>query len=258
MSTTTTDPEIVFTGLNKRGSIPQWANKHDVSCSEFPKAVKYASEHEIIVVRELSVNAFVSSKKRIRAWITANEVNANLAHYVICVDRPAKDKRHSITQLLEVFPRSFVDHMDIALGSSSLENTVWEAFAKQNRRHSDPLSESHSINKITETLRTESGRLSAKKIADTLDISVAELAAQLGSTRQAVSKTPDAKTLQLKLRPYERIIRLRSVLSQTKFKNWLNHTFPDLDGMSPLELITSGNADVVADFADDALLGTPA
>jgi len=254
----TAEPDLIFTRLNQRGSIPRWVGKHGASRGVFSKAIQLDIDDNVIVIRERSVKSYVKNKAQIQDWFVKYEPKAIQAQYVLCVEFPGDDKKHTTKELMDVFPRAYIDHMEIALGPESLEGSVWEAVEKMSRRNRDPLRESSRVAIAVEGLRSESGRLSATKVAEELGISVAELAKYLGSSRQAVSKTPDAKTLQLKLRPYERIIQLRSTLSKTKFKNWINHGFPDLDGLSPLELIAEGKVAVVADFAEDAILGTPA
>ena len=253
----TAGPDLIFTRINQRGSIPQWVGKYGARRGIFSKAIELDSDDNVIVIREPSVKCYVKRKTQIHNWLGRSDPKATQAQYVLCVERPGNDKKNATKELMGVFPHAYIDHMEIALGPESLEGSVWEAVEKMSRRNRDPLRESSRVAKAVEGLRLESGRLSATKIANELGISVAELAKYLGSSRQAVSKTPDAKTLQLKLRPYERIIQLRSTLSKTKFKNWINHGFPDLDGLSPLELMAAGKVAVVADFAEDAILGTP-
>lgn len=257
MSQVKTNSGLVFTGLKKPGSVPRWASGYGASRAIFSKAIATAEGDEIIVIREPSVEAYRESKQKIHKLFRQNKSSAFKLHYVLSVEHPKNDKLASMNELVEIFPQSLIGQVDIALGPESLENSVWEAVVKQKHRHREPLAESSRLAAVTEKIRTESGRLSAEKVAKALGLSVAELSKQLSSTRQAVSKTPDSKALQPKLRPYERVIQLRSVMSEPKFKRWLNHSFVDLDGMTPLEVMAANKADVVADFAEDALLGTP-
>lgn len=122
---------------------------------------------------------------------------------------------------------------------------------------SDPLGELSSVITATAPLRSESGRLSAQRVADLFGLSVAELARLLGRSRQAVSKTDDARSLQEGLASFARVARLRVVLSEEDFRAWLNLPNEQLDGRSPLALIHDGAVEVVADLAEDMLAGSP-
>ncbi len=122
---------------------------------------------------------------------------------------------------------------------------------------SDPLGNLASVIAATSGLRAESGRLSAQRIAASFGLSVAELAKLLGKSRQAVSKTADAESIQEGLAPFARIARLRAVLSDEDFRAWLHLPNELLDGHSPSTVIRDGKAGVVADLAEDMLSGSP-
>lgn len=109
----------------------------------------------------------------------------------------------------------------------------------------------------TQDLRSASGRLSARKVADLFELSLNAIAAIFGTTRQALFKTPDSKAIQGKLAPFERIACLRTLLASEEFRAWLNMSNELLDDLVPLELIQRGQASVVADLADDMLTGSP-
>ncbi len=175
---------------------------------------------------------------------------------------------HTFARLLGRFHRA----SDVALapGGDGLRIAVEEAMAKAlvtartvgtssspAPLPADPLGGVRKVLEATSDLRSAAGRLDAGRIADALGLSVAELAGLLGRSRQAVSKTPDADSLQPQLRPFERITRLRAVLSVPEFRSWLNLANPGLEGRSPLEIVRAGRADVVANLADDLLTGAP-
>lgn len=86
----------------------------------------------------------------------------------------------------------------------------------------DPLGQLKSVLAATADLRSDSGRLSVQKTADLFDLSTAELARHLGRSRQAVSKTDDADSIQTGLLPFARSAGLRAVLSEADFRSWLN------------------------------------
>jgi len=94
-------------------------------------------------------------------------------------------------------------------------------------------------------------------VASVFGLSVAELAALIGRTRQTASKTPDADSLQPLLQPFERVARVRAVLSQNDFRKWLHLANDELDGRTPLEAIRHGKVAVVADLVEDMLTGSP-
>ena len=121
----------------------------------------------------------------------------------------------------------------------------------------DPLGELRAVIDATKSLRAESGRLSARAVARVFDLSVAELARLLGRTRQAVSKTDDAESLQRGLAPFARVARLQAAVSEKDFRAWLHLANRHLGDRQPLELIGEGHVEVVADLVDDMLTGSP-
>ena len=107
-------------------------------------------------------------------------------------------------------------------------------------------------------MRTDSGRLSAEPVSELFGISKSELARLVGRTPQALSKTPDAESLQPPLEYFDKIARLRILLKDdTAFRKWLRTRNPSLDDKAPLELIREKKWQVLADFVDDTLTGTP-
>jgi hypothetical protein len=89
-------------------------------------------------------------------------------------------------------------------------------------------------------------------------VSLSQLAEWLGRTRQALNKTPDADSIQNQLSFFERVARLRVVLPKDGFQKWLRMANSELDDKTPLELLASGERQVVADLVDDMLTGAPA
>jgi len=84
------------------------------------------------------------------------------------------------------------------------------------------------------------------------------LAGWLGRTKQAVTKTPDADSLQNALSYFEHVARLRLVTKRdAEFRKWLRTPRASLENASPLEVLAKGEWQAVADYVDDILTGTP-
>jgi hypothetical protein len=173
-------------------------------------------------------------------------------------------RAQELVQLFKYFTRPF--DLEVAQGIEAGEDTFREAVAKivasrdlaaKRTERANHLGKLKRVIEATEDLRLNSGKLSANKVASVFGLSVAELAALIGRTRQALSKTPDADSLQPLLQPFERVARLRAVLSKDDFPRWLHLANDDFEGRTPLELIRSGKVSVVADLAEDMLTGSP-
>ncbi|MCP4592990.1 MAG: hypothetical protein GY842_19830 [bacterium] len=171
----------------------------------------------------------------------------------------------NLSEVLVFFSR-FAD-VDFARGADQAAFALQEALAKllvlrtRSARAGltpDPLGNLASVIAETAGLRAKSGRLSAQKVAAAFGSSVAGLAKLLGRSRQAVSKSPDAESIQVDLAPFTRIARLRTVLSDDDFRAWLNLPNEYLDARSPWAVIRSGNVEAVAELAEDMLSGSPA
>lgn len=99
----------------------------------------------------------------------------------------------------------------------------------------------------------------AVEIARVFGLSLNALAQILGRSRQALTKTPDADSLQDELSYFERIARLRTVLSDdSEFRKWLRMPHADLNGETPLRWIERKRWQALADLVDDMLTGAPA
>ena len=121
-----------------------------------------------------------------------------------------------------------------------------------------PLDQVKEIVNATGDLRVASGNLSADAVAEAFGVSLSQLADWLGRSRQALHKTPDADSVQNELGFFERVARLRAVVSKEGFLKWLRMPHRQLDGKKPLELLADGGRQVVADLVDDLLTGAPA
>ncbi len=170
----------------------------------------------------------------------------------------------NLSEVLVFFSR-FTD-VEFARGADQAAFALQEARAKlfvlrtrsARAGTSDPLGNLASVIAEPAGLRAKSGRLSAQKVAAAFGSSVAALAKLLSKSRQAVSKTPDAESIQDGLAPFARLARLRTVLSDDGFRAWLNLPNEQLDARSPWAVIRSGNVEAVAELAEDMLSGSPA
>ena len=121
-----------------------------------------------------------------------------------------------------------------------------------------PMDKLKGIATATADLREGNGNLSAVRVARLYGVSLSQLAGWLGRTKQAVSKTPDADSLQAALEYFERVARLRLLTKDDQgFRKWLRTSHPEIVGKNPLELMTKGEWQALADLVDDMLSGTP-
>jgi hypothetical protein len=115
------------------------------------------------------------------------------------------------------------------------------------------------VEHATRDLRVGNGNLSADRVAKLFGISSSELANWLGRSRQAISKTPDADSLQTALAFFERVARARLLLKDNQaFRKWLRTPLDALENESPLQLMAQSEWQTMADFVDDLLTGAPA
>lgn len=121
-----------------------------------------------------------------------------------------------------------------------------------------PLDQVKELVEATGDLRTANGKLSASAVATAFGVSLSQLAGWLDRSRQALSKTPDAPSVQDELAFFERVARLRAVLPKAGFLKWLRMSNTELDDKPPLELLAKGERQVVADLVEDMLTGAPA
>ena len=129
--------------------------------------------------------------------------------------------------------------------------------AEREEAFPDPLAEAQEVIDATAALLAPSGRLSAYAIAELFGLKKARMAELLGRSPQALAKTPDAPTIQDALRHFERIARLRAVFPDDRFRAWLLRKNRHLEDHSPMELIGTGRAAIVADLVESMLTGTP-
>lgn len=121
-----------------------------------------------------------------------------------------------------------------------------------------PLDRVPAIARVNDDLREDNGRLSVKKTAALYGLSLSDFARWLGCTRQALSKTPAAASLQDALAYFDRIARMRRVISgDAAFRKWMRTPNAALAQKPPLYFLQSKRWQALADFVDDILTGTP-
>jgi hypothetical protein len=121
-----------------------------------------------------------------------------------------------------------------------------------------PLDRVKEVVKSTADLRESNGNLSAARVAKVFGVSLSRLAEWLGRTKQAVSKTPDADSLQEPLGYFERVARLRMIThGDAEFRKWLRAPHESLDNAPPLELLARREWQPLADYVEDILTGNP-
>lgn len=136
---------------------------------------------------------------------------------------------------------------------------IWRQAGKSERDQHPPYLE------ISQSLRDgTTGRIDAAKVAGLLGLTMTEMGKVCGVTKQAISKNPTSKRLQVKLQPLVEVARglLWFGGDEGKFKVWLrtpNPDFPKFRGrqISPLDVIQKGHAQVVADKVQNLLAGHP-
>jgi hypothetical protein len=121
-----------------------------------------------------------------------------------------------------------------------------------------PLDQMKAVLESTSDLREENGNLSAARIAVVFGVSLGQLAGWFGRTKQALSKTPDADSLQEALGYFERVARLRMITNgDANFRKWLRTSHELLDNAPPLDLLAKREWQALADYVEDMLAGNP-
>ena len=259
VSMTTQSIPVSFAGLSDMGAVPSWAtgfNTREATLDQLSQEDPLAG---IVVVRAPGLQAIEMEGARLSVLAAHLRTTTRPVRVVLGLhDR--KSNADGMVRVLRLFPGA-ASRVGFACGEDYLEESVQESLAKywieDMERNPDPLAEARGVIEAVRPLLSESGRLSVKAVAAAFGIPWSRLAAQLGSSKQAVNKTPDAPALQAALRPYERVARLKAVLKGNDFPAWLNRPNPHLDRHTPLELVESGRVEIVADFVESMLTGTP-
>jgi cell division protein ZapA (FtsZ GTPase activity inhibitor) len=224
---------------------------------------------ELTVVWTKGIDALLSHRMFLRMLaerLTATPEPSKIVFLFETKSRKTSEREaaQKLVELFGYFTRPF--DLEVAQGIQASEDAFNEAVAKivatrqragERTDGPDHLRQLKKVIEATEDLRAKSGKLSATNVASVFGLSVAELASLVGRTRQTASKTPDADSLQPLLQPFERVARVRAVLSQSDFRKWLHLANEELDGRTPFELIRQGKVAAVAELVEDMLTGRP-
>jgi transcriptional regulator with XRE-family HTH domain len=256
-------PKILLTGPAQKSSVPHWMRRFSPRVVATENVRSLSRLPELTVVRAEAPAAILALQPFLRSLANGIRQTPRPAKILFVFDGadsgvdPAK-----LFEVLTYFDRP-ADIEFIRLPGDvhfRLDETVAKIWAEQDAERgpvADPLREIRSVIAATADLRTASGRLSAQQVAKAFGLSLAELAGLLGRSRQAVSKTGDAESLQPDLAPFERIARLGAALSRSNFLRWLRMPNEQLKGLSPLDAIRDGHLAEIADLAEDMLTGNP-
>lgn len=113
---------------------------------------------------------------------------------------------------------------------------------------------------LAASLRSDSGRLDARRIAEYLDVPLRDVAAAVRRNYTTVHKKPDAVSLQTSLQPFWRIASALERLLPTPAdaRKWLNQPHPGLGDRTPLEVMLEGRPGAVLTLLHAGLEGEPA
>lgn len=255
-------PEIVITGV-ERVTKPSWA---DVFHAHLSSWSEFESRNTLPSVTVFCAARYDHATDMYLGLLAEKCLRASSPYIILFdLDQP-KMSWENMARVMGRFP----EHADIdfLFASDNAENTISKVLARVLARRNQaahpathrspaPLTEERSRVDETLNLRSDKGRLSVAKIAETFGLSKAKLASLLGSSRQQASQTDDAVSLQPKLEPFEQIARLRRELDQKQFLAWLNSPHKLLEQKSPLSLIQEARVEVVTDLVEDMLTGNP-
>lgn len=231
------------------------------------KVLARSSLPDVTVVDMGSDTSGGSLKSYIRELAAKQEATAHVTFLVLAFSSSRPPAAAKVTEVLRPFSRP--ERVEITWSASPAKlGVVVEAIepklavlreveaAKSSPRPSS-LDRIEKVLAATRDLRAGNGNLSARRLADLYGISLSELGRWMGRSRQALNKAPEAESLQDSLAFFERIARIRLRLSDVDFRKWLRIPNALLDGKRPLDLLAQGQWQVLADFVDDLLTGSP-
>ncbi len=255
--------DVLLTGPGRKVPVPSWIRRFAPQTATAGEIRRLDRLPRLTVVEAAAPAAVLGRQGFLELLAARHESTPAPSKVVFVFEKPRGGvDADTLAELLGFFDRAA--DVEFAVGAHQAAFTMEEALAKivaflrrEPPPPSDPLGEVRSVLAATADLRAESGRLSAARVAKAFDLPAAEIARLAGKSRQAVSKTDDAESLQAVLRPFERIARLRAALADADFRAWLHSGNDELGGRTPLQVIQGGGAEVVADLAADLLTGSP-
>ena len=257
-------PEILLTGPGPTVAIPAWVRKFKPKTATGARLRHLRKLPAVTVIQANEPDFIAQHRAFVHRLATTHGLTPGPSKVLVVFGSRGAEKSNLLTSWLKIFSRT--SDVEFARNADEAAFALERAFAKIQavadqalpaRTESDPLAKVKAILAATADLRGPSGRLSADRVAEAFGISLAELAALAGKSRQTLSKTPDALSAQPALRAFERAARLRAVLEGGEFRQWLNASNRQFDDRSPIELIRSGRIDLVANLAEDILTGQP-
>lgn len=267
------DMAVVFSSAGEEPA-PRWARGRGIRRMPIGELLRERTLPPITVIglnprfvgrRRTSARTTSRDQLRDLTGILASMQNVSPNSYLVFLlsDVPEEQSR---SDLFEQFLEPFAEPQRVEI--TALTHRVKELLeslkakvklsTQRNLPRPSPLDGLLAVTESTADLRADSGKLSAKAIARVFGLSIKELAEILGKTRQAVTKTPDAESLQAPLEYFERVARARGIYRNGgQFRRWLRIRNPQLNNESPLSWIRAGRWQALADLVDDMLTGAP-
>ena len=254
---------ICFTDLARKRDIPAFAKAWNARQATYAELLQ-GQRPWVVIFQAESLQAWEERAQQTRRLAGELSEFWEPLQLVVHFDQAIKsDLGAAMEATFKLFPRLSA-RLNLSFGHHQLEWRVMEAalkcVAEEQERHkeaADALAQAQEVIAVGRRLRSARGRLSATAMASALGLKEAQMAAQLGRSRQALAKTPDALSIQQALMPFERIVRLRTVLKKPDFLAWLQTKNPHLDGRTPMAVMTSGRPEVVGDLVEAMLTGAP-
>lgn len=256
---------VLFTGPGERLRAPGWARERyrpTVVGGEELRQLRHLSE--ITVVCSRSFSALKAQGVFLRMLATKQSETPGPAKVLFVFSGSPPRHAEEFATLLSHFARQ--SDVEFARDPEEAVFAVEEARGKilaagepapSPPPRQDLLGGVREVVAATRDLRSGSGRLSARRVAELFGLSLSEVARLLGRNKQTVAKTEDAEALQPGLRTFERVTRLRALLSDDDFRRWLNLPSWQLGDEAPIALVKKGQIEIVADLAENMLLGSP-
>jgi len=255
-------PQVLLTGPGAKAKVPPWIRGRFTPKVATAGQIRRLSRLPQLTVVRASEPESVLAESGFLSLLADRLHETPVPARVLFVFDPSRRRTdpRTLLRVLRHFDRA--EAVEFARGAEQATLALDSALAKiwadlPEEAPADPLGRLKSVIAATADLRSESGRLSARRVAEALGLPLSQLAAAIGKPRQTLWKTDDAEAIQEPLVPFERVARLRAVLSERDFRSWLNMANEQLDGRTPIDLIRAGQAAVVADLAEDMLSGSP-
>ncbi len=271
---------IQFAGLRRKARVPVWAKAWNVTSTTLEKLRRAEIKPGIVVIQSVKPSELMQGGPYLPEW--DNKTTGANPYLVVEFSKPAEHSATELAEVLRLFPGKA--QVEFAYGPGELKKSLTQSIAKywaqtgapksliigenseipaasekaplkRMMTTTDALGEAREVIAAIRPLLAASGRLSAPKVAELFGFSTARLGELIGSTRQALGKTPDAPAIQEKLRPLEHIARLLAVFGRRDFRAWLHRKNYHLDDHTPMEIIESKRAGVVADLVESMLTG---